>query len=576
MVAHYEMMTLKVSDLDRVKIPTFQRGFVWTAKKKNEFIETLHEGLPFGTLLVYPESQDTESKLILIDGQQRLSTIRSYQNDPLLYWKPLNKEYFEDKRNRASSLLGEELSVADFSDLIRMEKAEQLEWGVAHSGNGSSCNVLEALKVVDEVQQRIKEYVDLDGLSILAIKYTGERDRIAEVFANLNRGGIPLKKYEIWNAAWIDTQIALLDGGISPLQDEMLDNVKTYYSRMAQNAEFDLDGYSEDELTRSRTISLSEFGSALGLFMMKRLEALIPQSETSAQEYGFGVLGIAVDVDNRKLDTLNAKIDQIRNSVEDILKRVDRICINLNDIFEKYLKRYYAQKSNGYELGLSSTFKVLSYFAALWNLDPDSNEYKQSLRNIRSYYIYDSLISAWSSHGDQRLLEYYPNKSRNYMQPIGKEQFKKAFDQWLDDSTPGVNFNSETKALMTIHANLTYLSKDVSFGESLELEHIIAKKRIQAAEDGNKKHLLVGNLGNCMYLPRSTNNSKKDKTLYEVNEDHRFDALIKSSAYFSETEMEEIARALDDHEYETVNSFILQRAKAVGYTISDLLLDGQA
>ena len=65
-----------------------------------------------------------------------------------------------------------------------------------------------------------------------------------------------------------------------------------------------------------------------------------------------------------------------------------------------------------------------------------------------------------------------------------------------------------------------------------------------------------------MYLPRSTNNSKKDKTLYEVNEDHRFDALIKSSAYFSETEMEEIARALDDHEYETVNSFILQRAKA--------------
>ena len=93
---------------------------------------------------------------------------------------------------------------------------------------------------------------------------------------------------------------------------------------------------------------------------------------------------------------------------------------------------------------------------------------------------------------------------------------------------------------MTIHANLTYLSKDVSFGESLELEHIIAKKRIQAAEDGNKKHLLGGNLGNCMYLPRSTNNSKKDKTLYEVNEDHRFDALIKSSAYFSETEMEEL------------------------------------
>lgn len=44
MVAHYEMMTLKVSDLDRVKIPTFQRGFVWTAKKKNELLKRCMKG----------------------------------------------------------------------------------------------------------------------------------------------------------------------------------------------------------------------------------------------------------------------------------------------------------------------------------------------------------------------------------------------------------------------------------------------------------------------------------------------------------------------------------------------------
>ena len=34
MVAHYEMMTLKVSDLDRVKIPTFQRGFCLDGKEE--------------------------------------------------------------------------------------------------------------------------------------------------------------------------------------------------------------------------------------------------------------------------------------------------------------------------------------------------------------------------------------------------------------------------------------------------------------------------------------------------------------------------------------------------------------
>lgn len=39
---------------------------------------------------------------------------------------------------------------------------------------------------------------------------------------------------------------------------------------------------------------------------------------------------------------------------------------------------------------------------------------------------------------------------------------------------------------MTIHANLTYLSKDVSFGESLELEHIIAKKEFRQRRMGIK------------------------------------------------------------------------------------------
>ncbi len=44
MVAHYEMMTLKVSDLDRVKIPTFQRGFVWTARRKTSLLKRCMKG----------------------------------------------------------------------------------------------------------------------------------------------------------------------------------------------------------------------------------------------------------------------------------------------------------------------------------------------------------------------------------------------------------------------------------------------------------------------------------------------------------------------------------------------------
>ena len=61
MAAQYETIELGVNDLDRIELPKFQRGFVWGTKKKNDFVQTLHEGLPFGALLVYPKSQSADS-----------------------------------------------------------------------------------------------------------------------------------------------------------------------------------------------------------------------------------------------------------------------------------------------------------------------------------------------------------------------------------------------------------------------------------------------------------------------------------------------------------------------------------
>ena len=47
MSAYYEPIELTINDLDRITLPDFQRGFVWSKKMKNEFIETLIKGFPF-------------------------------------------------------------------------------------------------------------------------------------------------------------------------------------------------------------------------------------------------------------------------------------------------------------------------------------------------------------------------------------------------------------------------------------------------------------------------------------------------------------------------------------------------
>lgn len=82
-------------DIDSGKLvlrPDFQRKFVWTQEHQEEFIETILGGFPFPEIYVCEGSLDTKKLKTtqhVIDGQQRLTTIKNYiEND---FDKPLKK-----------------------------------------------------------------------------------------------------------------------------------------------------------------------------------------------------------------------------------------------------------------------------------------------------------------------------------------------------------------------------------------------------------------------------------------------------------------------------------------------------
>lgn len=575
MTAQYDTITLGVSDLDRITLPKFQRGFVWNKTKKTSFIQTLHDGFPFGALLVYPETSDADSKLVLLDGQQRLSTILQYQHDQIPFWKPLNFDKYQECLNSINDMLDEEHILAEEEfDKLLTDKTDVADWAdIVAPDDATKRKDLRGK--VKELQTEISKFVDLSELGILAIKFTGSRDRIADVFANLNKGGMPLQKYEVFSAAWSNTEIRLLQAGESAdgLQDRILELVKSYYSNMESKAEFELNDFSEDELSKSRVITLSEFAVALGAFVHELLPSLVGDTSSTQNEIGFGLLGIATGIDNRQLSTLNSKVDLINEELQLILEKTRRICIDLNGIFSKLLNQIIAGKKDTYVPGLTSSFKTLSYFAALWNLEEGSNQYQATLRNIPSYYVLDFWSRSWTSHGDQRLLDYYPKHGkRSYLQKPTIDQLMDAYAQWASDNTPGINFSKEVKALTTIHANQSYLSSVLPHGESFELEHIIAKKLVNAAENERDRKVYAGALGNCMYLPRQDNNKKKEKNLYEVNDEGRYDDLMSKALYFSEHDFVTIGNALEARDYDAINALVMKRGSLVAESIAQSLL----
>ena len=59
-----------------IKLPGFQRGFVWSLTEQSRFIESLIIGLPVPNIFL---ARDNDSKTLnIIDGQQRLKTLQRY------------------------------------------------------------------------------------------------------------------------------------------------------------------------------------------------------------------------------------------------------------------------------------------------------------------------------------------------------------------------------------------------------------------------------------------------------------------------------------------------------------------
>ncbi|MCL2113483.1 MAG: DUF262 domain-containing protein [Streptococcaceae bacterium] len=580
-MSDYQVTTVTVSGLkDNLVLPKFQRGYVWNQTKKNELIDSLHRGFPFGSLLTYQKSADQKEQLL--DGQQRWSTILDFQNNKASYYKklePVAYKYGLDELNQWISN-NEKISEFDFDNVVSGkvnladwvdDKFEKLNFGEMKSKD--------VRDLILKIQSKIDEYLKVEDLQIPIIRYTGDEGNKAQVFENLNKGGVQLTKFEIFAAAWTHTQIQLDN---SAFQSEILNYVKQFYLQKQDKAEefgFSLDGFSEDELSASKLINLFELGVGLGTLIQKRVPALVTETEKNINEIGFGVLGISVDIDPKRLGEIPNKLIEISNNLEVILKKADRISRQLSAIFDKLIRQNTNRQNDGlsFQRSLTTTYKTLSYFASLWDIETGSEVEKKILSNIPAYYVRDSIDGLWTSTGDTRLYEYYASRKENrrsYLETPLKDEFIEKFRIWIrDENTQTERFSADIKALATIHANLTYLADFVDFGEPLQFEHIYPKARIRAIDTGNK--VLLGRLGNAMYLPKSVNQNKKTKTLYEIDNSEKYQEVIKESAYPSEEDFKTAFEALEKNNFGIINDKILQRSNEVAAEIVGKLVESK-
>lgn len=167
-----------------IKIPGFQRNFVWDIKRASKLIESIIIGLPIPQIFLYEESRN---RFLVIDGQQRLMSI-------FYFWK--GRFPRKEKRNELRRVFDEEghipKAILDNDEFFVKFKL-QLPENLPHNPNKLN-------KLTYEGLGELQTTFHLRTIRNVIIKQSspeGDDSAMFEIFNRLNSGGVNLKPQEI-------------------------------------------------------------------------------------------------------------------------------------------------------------------------------------------------------------------------------------------------------------------------------------------------------------------------------------------------------------------------------------------
>lgn len=181
----FNVMTLcSYVDSGSVRIPGFQRNFVWDIRRASRLIESLILGLPVPQLFLYEQERN---KLLVIDGQQRLMSIYYFVKKRF----PRKERRADIRRifDRKGTIPDEMLHDDEYFQTFNLQLAGSLP---------NRENKFKGLNYATLGDYRPQ--LDLRPIRNIVVKQnapSGDDSSMFEVFNRLNSGGVNLRPQEI-------------------------------------------------------------------------------------------------------------------------------------------------------------------------------------------------------------------------------------------------------------------------------------------------------------------------------------------------------------------------------------------
>lgn len=276
----------------RYYIPDFQREYVWTTEQASRLIESIIMGLPIPAIFLARDDSE-EDRYYVIDGQQRLISIKNYYNGKF------------SLKNTIKSING---------------------------------------KNYQELDEKQKNRLDEYSLQLIMIRQEvpdDNNDSIYKIFERINTSGTQLSPQEIRTASYHGEFNKLLNQLSLDKRWTKLIGTKNNRKRHEElilrfiALYFDIDNYVEPikhfvnvYMSKNRKLALNNREEVLSIFnqtfnivdrfLIKENICLLGSNRINTQLLESILVGIAFNIENKNLNKNNFLVDKINQLKKDI------------------------------------------------------------------------------------------------------------------------------------------------------------------------------------------------------------------------------------------------------------------
>lgn len=557
----------------KVSIPDFQRGLVWNTKKQKGLIDSINEGYPVGSLLLYEGNESGgKRQFSIVDGLQRTHAIRSFVANPNRYFSS------EDVDENLVDTIVTRFPVSGPGPHDRVRKlietwvkscngfAVTEGWGVSdltkhllgellgfESDSTEFHLALGRIISDDSVSNGMKDFLDnvqsaadIKDVRLSVIHYSGHRSKLPRIFELLNSRGVSLSRYDIFSASWIDFKTTIRNEKVrEAIYKKYAALVEEGFTSEALNSLDDGIGSSRHEY------SLYEFLFGFGQFLSLEFPDLFaPVKEDAPNSYGFNLVTACVGLRLNQMLNLETFLTDHKVNLNELCEHIVE-CVSW---VENCLKSILSVNQRKQPLIFHAELQIISFIATVFTSRYEEGTLKEKAEwksisselasNFRMYFLYDIIRQYWRGSGDSKLHDDVLNQ-RYARRPPTRGNWFQTLNSWYEDTQISmqhkrryVRMNSPEILLL----KYIYVRKFTAYEVASEfhVEHVIPNSDLANRAKLEAVGWPINCVGNLALLEKKQNQRKGGRTYYD------YWIAQRARNAISDSEFEDNVRADED------------------------------